>query len=57
MLDPWIIEEIIRREEEKQREEAPRMELPLERPQPQYERDNSKPGEESSERGVTVIDL
>jgi hypothetical protein len=55
MLDPWIIEEIHRREEERRREEAdrPRAELPLQRPH--VHEGESKPAEE--ERGVVVIDI
>jgi len=56
MLDPWIIEEIIRREEDtKRRQEETRVELPLEGPR-YHEPDKSKPAEDS-DRGVTVIDL
>jgi hypothetical protein len=57
MLDPWIIEEIRRREEEgEQRRE--RIELPLESP---YQRDGDGPAvpepDKESERGVVIIDL
>ncbi|MCG8422463.1 MAG: hypothetical protein MJE77_31500 [Proteobacteria bacterium] len=58
MLDPWIIEEILRREEERQREqEQGRLELPLE--SPRYREGESKPisHEEDSGRGVVVIDI
>ena len=55
MLDPWIIEEIRRREEE-QRERAGRLELPLERPRWESESPHT-PKEEREERGVVVIDL
>ena len=56
MLDPWIIEEIRRREDERRRDsEAPRIELPLEYPgdsaPPTGDRDEGIP------RGVVVIDL
>jgi hypothetical protein len=57
MLDPWIIEEIRRREEERRRErEAFRIELPLvqeedRRPAPRHD------DAEKSNRGVVVIDL
>lgn len=57
MLDPWIIEEIRRREEERRRDrEAGRVELPLESPH-YHESDRSGPTEEEIERGVVVIDL
>lgn len=57
MLDPWIIEEILRREEEqRRREHERRIEMPLE--QPRRDRDpaeaNPPPTEE---RGVVVIDI
>ena len=57
MLDPWIIEEIQRREEERQRERQPKhLELPLESP---HQRESEVPPapEEESERGVVIIDL
>ena len=58
MLDPWIIEEIIRREDEsRRRQEETRVEVPLEGPR-YHERDSSKPAPtEEGERGVTIIDL
>ena len=57
MLDPWIIEEIIRREEEsKRRHEENRVEVPLDGPR-YHERENSKPAAEETERGVTIIDM
>ena len=56
MLDPWVIEEIKRREDERRREhEQGRVELPL--PMPTPEGDATKPPKEDSDRGVTVIDL
>jgi len=58
MLDPWIIEEILRREEELRREqEKNRIEMPLENPR--Y-RDNPAipaPPAEDKDRGVVVIDI
>jgi hypothetical protein len=57
MLDPWIIDEIRRREEQgEQRRE--RIELPLESP---YQRDGDGPAvpeqDKERERGVVIIDL
>jgi hypothetical protein len=59
MLDPWIIEEILKKEEEARREsERTRIELPIER-----ERDTgprtvvTPPREQESERGVMIIDI
>ena len=58
MLDPWIIEEIRRREEERQREEERgRLELPLE--SPRYREGEPQPVSKDDEpgRGVVVIDI
>jgi hypothetical protein len=56
MLDPWVIEEIKRREDERRREhDQGRVELPIHAPVPQG--DETKPPKEESDRGVTVIDL
>jgi hypothetical protein len=57
MLDPWIIEEILKKEEEKRREGERRPELPV-GPRPLSDtgpRPTVK--EESGERGVVVIDI
>ncbi len=57
MLDPWIIEEIRRREEEERRnrEQRPAIEIPYEAPRYPSETDGSKqPGEE---RGVVIVDF
>jgi hypothetical protein len=57
MLDPWIIEEIKRREQ--RREEQPVLELPIRGPEG---RDRSKndehemPSEQDPPRGVHIID-
>ncbi len=57
MLDPWIIEEIRRREEERRREhEVGRVELPLESPK-YHDRGAPVPPAEESDRGVTIIDM
>jgi len=53
MLDPWIIEEILKRESETRKESENRVDLPLERPR--YE--EASPPKEESDRGVTVIDI
>jgi hypothetical protein len=57
MLDPWIIEEILKKEQEQRREsERGRVELPV-------ERHRSDPGpavtppREEGERGVMIIDI
>ncbi len=58
MLDPWIIEEILKKEEELRREsERGHAELPIERP-PLRERPTVTPAPEpESERGVMIIDI
>lgn len=57
MLDPWIIEEILRREEDVRRErERPRMELPLDAPR-STEQPSIPPRSEECERGVVIIDI
>jgi hypothetical protein len=59
MLDPWIIEEILKKEEEARREqERGRVELPL----PPFRDHGEKPSvtpprEEVGERGVVIIDI
>jgi hypothetical protein len=58
MLDPWIIEEILKKEEERRREEERgRIELPI---TPYREDDRPQvtpPREEGGERGVMIIDI
>ncbi len=58
MLDPWIIEEILRREEERRREHERRIELPLESPRRDRDPAEANPSPRSEEqRGVVVIDI
>jgi hypothetical protein len=54
MLDPWIIEEIRRREEEERnhRDERPVLEIPLELPVVP----TGKP-DDNEERGVVIVDF
>jgi len=58
MLDPWIIEEIKRREQRKQ--EQPVLELPIRGPEgrdrERYQPGNPEVGEEIPPRGVAIID-
>ncbi len=55
MLDPWIIEEILKKEEERRKEqEGGRAELPVYRPDT-GERPAATPAKE--ERGVMIIDI
>jgi len=59
MLDPWIIEEILKKEEERRREqERGHAELPIERYRPDMgEKPAVTPPEDQSERGVMIIDI
>jgi len=60
MLDPWIIEEILKKEEEKRREqERGHIELPLPRPRDTGRHPTVTPPrrDEESERGVVIIDI
>ena len=55
MLDPWIIEEILKKEEERRREEERgRVELPI---VPYREDDRPKVTPEDKDRGVVIIDI
>jgi hypothetical protein len=57
MLPPFIIEQIRRREEEERRKhelEQPRLELPL---HDVYEPAPKRPEDDSSERGVLILEL
>lgn len=57
MLDPWIIEEIRRREEEERqhREERPVLELPLQ--VPVFPGQGGKSDDSGDERGVVIVDF
>ncbi|HEY7956465.1 MAG: hypothetical protein ACHQ17_10265 [Polyangia bacterium] len=57
MLDPWIIEEIRRREEEERHQrERPVVEIPLEAPV--HPGQGGKPSEDTGqERGVVIVDF
>jgi hypothetical protein len=56
MLDPWIIEEIRRREEEERQHERPVLEVPLEAPVYPVPGPTGRP-EEREERGVVIVDF
>jgi hypothetical protein len=53
MLDPWIIEEIRRREEREREAERPRLELPLHMPRESH----ADTPTQKEERGVSIIDF
>ncbi|HEY4058602.1 MAG TPA: hypothetical protein VGM39_18445 [Kofleriaceae bacterium] len=56
MLDPWIIEEILKKEEERRKEqEGPRPELPVYRPPPHET--SVTPASDEPQRGVMIIDI
>jgi hypothetical protein len=59
MLDPWIIEEILKKEEEKRQQERGHAELPLPVPRPRDTGPHSTvtPPREEGERGVMIIDI
>ena len=58
MLDPWIIEEILKKEQEQRREiERGRAEVPLERHRGDVDRPAVTPPREETERGVMIIDI
>lgn len=57
MLDPWIIEEIRRREEERNRiDQRPVIEMPIHGPRDDR-KEEGRPPESETPRGITVIDL
>ena len=61
MLEPWIIDEIRRREEDRRRGDLPRLEIPM--PQPSWQDENDpdrgreQQGDQSPERGVVIIGM
>ena len=59
MLEPWIIEQIRRREEEERRhQERPRLDLPLRDDwKPERDEDENDEDREKSDRGVLIIDI
>jgi hypothetical protein len=54
MLDPWIIEEIRKREDLDQRDERPVLEIPVICPE---DEDQKVQEEEEVERGVVIVDF
>jgi hypothetical protein len=57
MLDPWIIEEILKKEQEQRREsERVHIELPIDRHRPD-DHPIVTPPREKTERGVMIIDI
>ena len=54
MLDPWIIEEIRKREDLDRRDEQPVLEVTVEEPE---EDDHRVREEDESERGVVIVDF
>ncbi len=59
MLDPWIIEEIRRREEEERsrQEQQPVVEMPLDVPAYPGPGQGHRPPDKDEERGVVILDF
>ena len=58
MLDPWIIEEILKKEEERRREgERGRIDVPVERHRSDPGAPAVTPPRDEGERGVVIIDI
>jgi len=59
MLDPWIIEEIRRREEEERRDEQPALEVPRDIPAypPEHEGREERERKKDEDRGVVIVDF
>jgi hypothetical protein len=63
VLEPWIIEQIRRREEEERRKhEQPRLEIPVrddhwKRDRPEEEEDDENKDREEGNRGVVIIEI
>jgi hypothetical protein len=58
MLEPWIIDEILRREQERRRGDRPQLELPVPEREwaPEGEAQNEQ-GDRAPERGVVIIGM
>jgi hypothetical protein len=52
MLEPWIIEQVLRRQKQKRKAQRPFLEIP---PAPPPE-ERHAPEEKKDERGVTIVD-
>jgi len=63
VLEPWIIEQIRRREEEeRRRNEQPRLEIPIrderyKRDRPEDEEDDENKDRDGGNRGVVIIEI
>jgi hypothetical protein len=57
MLEPWIIDEIRRREDERRRGERPQLELPVPEPHWPMEGDVGDEGDRTPGRGVVIIGM
>jgi hypothetical protein len=61
MLDPWIIEEILKKEQEQRREERDRAEMPVppryRDEQPSVTPPQTPATDKEGERGVMIIDI
>lgn len=61
MLEPWIIDEIRRREEDRRRGERPQLELPVPQrewvPEGDFGNAHEPQGDDAPERGVLIIGM
>jgi hypothetical protein len=57
MLEPWIIDEIRRREEERRRGDRPQLELPVPDSRWPNEENQRDQGDKAPERGVVIIGM
>jgi hypothetical protein len=57
MLNPWIIEEILKREQEQRDRERPRAELPVGGPSQYHDSPDQPPAVKPPERGVAIMDI
>jgi hypothetical protein len=57
MLEPWIIEEIRHREEERRRGDRPQLELPIPEPHWRDSDADADRGDKAPERGVVIIGM
>jgi len=57
MLDPWIIEEILKKEREQRDGERDRAQIPVPRPHRDEHPSVTPPKSDEGERGVVVIDI
>ncbi|GAC1352638.1 MAG: hypothetical protein NVS3B20_12200 [Polyangiales bacterium] len=57
MLPPFIIEQIRKREQEREHRDSPRLELPLPMPPPSRRHPGTCVPDDDADRGVIIVDL